>query len=167
MECVLQNARFLFSQKHSLPIVILLQRHLVQYNIHGDYLMIMKAFADPEQFLRNRATHVDNPIVHLFFSEGTGFEAFLEISSLFCCDCCITQTEADLDLADLLDANEMSVKDLQDSIANLIAVILGTPPFSNHLCLHLLMPEELSGTYAPGSLVCCIEWSVYATRHPG
>ena len=41
--------------------------------------MIMKAFADPEQFLRNRATHVDNPIVHLFFSEGTGFEAFLEL----------------------------------------------------------------------------------------
>ena len=137
----------------------LLQHYLAQYNIHADYLLIMKAFADPEQFLQSRTTHVDNPIVHLFFSEGTVKQ--LKHSHNLVCHSVLnnisTCAELAVDLGELLDANEMTVKDLQDSIANLIAIIFGTPPFSNHLCLHLLMPEELLGTYAPGSLVCCIE----------
>ena len=71
VQCVCKvNTHFLFLQKRSPPIVTLVQRHLVQYNIHADYLLIMEAFADPEQFLRSKATHVDGPLVHLFFSEG-------------------------------------------------------------------------------------------------
>ena len=73
--------------------------------------------------------------------------------------------ELNLDLVELLAANKMSIKDLQDSVANLIAVVLGTASFSNHLCLHFLMPEELLGTYAPGSLVRPKESFTHATMH--
>ena len=72
----LQNGCFLLPQKSSPPIVNLLQNHLAQYNIHVDYLLIMNAFADPEQFLQKRTTHVDDPIALLFFSEGIVVETF-------------------------------------------------------------------------------------------
>ena len=73
----------LWIQKSSPTIVKLLECHLNQYNIHADYLLIMKAFADPGQFLRDRTSHVGDPIARLFFSEGKVVEAFSQFSTAF------------------------------------------------------------------------------------
>lgn len=42
---------------------------------------------------------------------------------------------------------------LKHSIANLIAVVLGLPPRSNHLWYHMFEPRELQNTYMVGFMV--------------
>lgn len=42
---------------------------------------------------------------------------------------------------------------LRHSIANLIAVVLGLPPKSNHLWYHMFEPKELQNTYMTGFMV--------------
>lgn len=43
--------------------------------------------------------------------------------------------------------------DLRHSLANLVAVILGSPPRSNHLWYHLFAPEMLENSYITGFMV--------------
>ena len=46
--------------------------------------------------------------------------------------------------------------DLRHSLANLVAVIVGSPPKSNHLWYHLFAPHMLEKSYMPGFMVGCI-----------
>ena len=48
---------------------------------------------------------------------------------------------------------EQSEIDLRHSLANLVGVVLGCPPNSNHLWYHLFHPEKLPGTYMTGYMV--------------
>ena len=43
--------------------------------------------------------------------------------------------------------------ELQNALACLIAVTLGTPPLSNHLERHVFCPHDLQNTFVPGSMV--------------
>ena len=48
---------------------------------------------------------------------------------------------------------DQSDRDLRYSLANLVAVIVGSPSGSNHLWYHLFSPEKLSATFMTGFLV--------------
>ena len=50
-------------------------------------------------------------------------------------------------------SSDQSDVDLCHSLANLIAVILGCQPQSNHLWYNLLAADQLTGTYMPGFMV--------------
>ena len=43
--------------------------------------------------------------------------------------------------------------EMRDCIVNVIAVILGSPPKSNHLWYHLMQPKDLNETYMTGFMV--------------
>ena len=43
--------------------------------------------------------------------------------------------------------------DLRHSLANLVAVIVGSPSESNHLWYHLFAPDKLENTYITGFMV--------------
>ena len=43
--------------------------------------------------------------------------------------------------------------DLRDSLAHLIAVVLGSPPHSNHLWYHMFEPDKLHNTFMTGFMV--------------
>ena len=45
---------------------------------------------------------------------------------------------------------DQSDQDLSHCLANLVGVVLGCPPRSNHLWYHLFSPDELKDTYMPG-----------------
>lgn len=48
---------------------------------------------------------------------------------------------------------DQSDLDLRYSLANLVAMIVGSPSQSNHLWYHLFAPQELKKTYLTGYLV--------------
>jgi hypothetical protein len=48
---------------------------------------------------------------------------------------------------------DQSDLDLRYSLANMVAVIVGSPPRSNHLWYHLFAPQELKHTFMIGFLV--------------
>ena len=48
---------------------------------------------------------------------------------------------------------DQSESDLRCCVANTVAVILGSPPQSNHLWYHLFDPEKLQDTYITGFMV--------------
>ena len=43
--------------------------------------------------------------------------------------------------------------ELQNALACLVAVALGTPPLSNHIEQHVFSPQDLENTFVPGSMV--------------
>ena len=44
--------------------------------------------------------------------------------------------------------------ELRRALANLVAVVLGSPQESNHLWYHMFKPEALEMTYMTGFMVC-------------
>ncbi len=48
---------------------------------------------------------------------------------------------------------DQSDVDLRHSLANLVAVVLGSPSRSNHLWFHLFAADRLEGTYMTGFMV--------------
>ena len=51
--------------------------------------------------------------------------------------------------------------DLQHSLANLIAPVLGSPPHSNHLWYHMFAADKLHNTFMTGFMVSCVYISLY------
>lgn len=43
--------------------------------------------------------------------------------------------------------------DLRHTLANLVAVVMGSPTCSNHLWFHMFAPEQLVNTYMTGFMV--------------
>ena len=50
-------------------------------------------------------------------------------------------------------ATDQSEVDLRHSIANMVAMVIKCPPYSNHLWFHMFDPDKLVNTYMTGFLV--------------
>lgn len=134
----------------------MLEDELTVYII-PEHQQFMASFADPIilQMVLKRVSESsevgDNKLYQLFFQTG-------EITHAHGGEHCLCSA---LDSVYFCDDVEARGTELQNALAGLVAVALGTPPSSNHLERHVFSPQDLKDTFVPGSMVYLLVIHVY------
>ena len=68
-------------------------------------------------------------------------------------------------MMEVLFLSDQSDVDLRHSMANMLAVVMGSPPRSNHLWYHLFAADKLQRTYMTGFMVSSMSTPYHHLPH--